>query len=172
MDKKELLDKFCLLLTEAKNSGDHEDIEVSLNMFKKTVHLLAEVSLRSAKELVECYEGNLKYYNFLTESEAEDIVEKFVNQDGTKGPKWRDPEEVFHKVGELGNKVECDPHYNKWALYVAMNKSSSDQHSVITKWVGDDKTKYFEACYELALTQLKDKDRPYWIRPYYGMSEH
>lgn len=172
MDKKELLDKFCSLLTEAKNSGEKEDIEVSICMFKKAVCLLAETNLRSAKELVECYEGNLKFYNFLTESESEEIVEKFVNQDGSKGPKWRDSEELFRKVKELGGKIECEPHYNKWALYVAMNKFSSDQHSVIVKWVGDDRDKYFETCYELALTQLKDKDRLCWIRHYYGLSDH
>lgn len=171
MEKKELLDKFYALLMEAKHSGDKEDVEVTFCMFKKAAHFLAESNLRNMKELVECYEGNLKYYNFLTESEAEDIVEKFNNQDGTKGPKWRDSEEVFRKVEELGGRTEGEPHYNKWALYVAMNKFSSDQHSVIIKWVGDDKDKYFETCYDLALTQLKDKDRPCWIRPYYGLGE-
>lgn len=158
-------------MTEAKTSEEHEDVEVCLCMFKKAVLLLADTNLRTTKELIECFEGNLKYYNFLTESEAESILEKFVNQDGSKGPKWRDSEELFRKVNELGGRIECEPHYNKWALYVAMNKFASDQHSVIIKWVGDDKAKYFEACYELALTQLKDKDHPYWIRPYYGMGE-
>lgn len=169
MDKKELLDKFCSLLTEVKNSGDKEDCEVSLMMFKKAVCLLADSNFRSAKELVECYEGNLKYYNFLTEIESEDVVEKFINQDGTRGPKWRDHDEVFHKIEELGGRIECAPHYNKWALYTTINKFASDQHSVIMKWVGDDREKYFEACYELAITQLKDKDRPYWIRHYYDL---
>lgn len=171
MDKKELLDKFHALLLEVKNSGDSEDIEVSLDMLKKAFILLAEANIRSAKELVECYEGSLKYYNFLTETEAEDIVDKFNNQDGSKGAKWRDHEELFRRVEELGGRIECEPHYNKWALYVAMNKFASDQHSVIVKWVGNDKDKYFEACYELALTQLKDKDRLCWIRPYYGVGE-
>lgn len=58
-------------------------------------------------------------------------------------------------------------YYNKWALYVAMNKAASDQNSVILKWIGDDKDKYIIACYDLALTDLKDKDRPYWIRKYF-----
>ena len=171
MDKKELLEKFCSLLMEAKKSHDAEDCEVSLSMFKKAIHLLADTNLRSAKELVECYEGNLKYYNFLTETESDEIVEKFVNQDGSRGPRWRDPEDVFHRINEMGGKTECEPHYNKWALYVTMNKFASDQNSVIVKWVGDDKGKYFEVCYELALTQLKDKDRPCWIRPYYSLGE-
>ena len=171
MDKKELIDKFCSLFMEAKNSGDHEDIDVCLCMLKKAAHYLAELNIRSMKEFVECFEGNLKYYNFLTETEAEDIVDKFINQDGTKGPRWKDPEEVFRKIEEIGGRIECEPHYNKWALYVAMNKFSSDQNSVIVKWVGDDRDKYFEVCYELALTQLKDKDRLCWIRHYYGVNE-
>lgn len=171
MDKKELIDKFCLLLSEAKNSADSSDMEVSLLMFKKAVHLLVDANFRAAKELIECYEGTLKYYNFLTESEAEDILEKFVNQDGSKGPKWRDYEEVFRKVNALGGKTECEPHYNKWALYVAINRASSDQNSVILKWVGDNKDNYFEACYELALTMLKDKDQPFWIRTHYKVGQ-
>lgn len=40
-------------------------------------------------------------------------------------------------------------------------------NSVILKWIGDDKDKYIIACYDLALTDLKDKDRPYWIRKYF-----
>ena len=113
------------------------------------------------------YFVNLKYYNFLTENEAEEIVAAFQNQDGSKGPKWRDPDELFEKVEQHDGRVECEPYYNKWALYVAMNKAASDQNSVILKWIGDDKDKYIIACYDLALTDLKDKDRPYWIRKYF-----
>lgn len=80
---------------------------------------------------------------------------------------WRDPDELFEKVEEHDGKIECEPYYNKWALYVAMNKAASDQNSVILKWIGDDKDKYIIACYDLALTDLKDKDRPYWIRKYF-----
>lgn len=170
MDRKELLDKFCLLLAEVKTSKDPEDVEIALHMLKKAICMLSEENLHRAKELFECFEGTLKYDNFLTESEAMSIVEKFINQDGSKGPKWKDPEEVFEKIDEMGGKVCCEPHYNKWAMYVAMHKFASDNLSVITKWVGNDKEKQFEACYELALTQLKDKDRPNWIRHYYNVT--
>lgn len=78
-----------------------------------------------------------------------------------------DPDELFEKVEQHDGRVECEPYYNKWALYVAMNKAASDQNSVILKWIGDDKDKYIIACYDLALTDLKDKDRPYWIRKYF-----
>lgn len=171
MDKKELLEKFCSLYTEATTSKDAEDMRVSLAMFKKAVKLLTEVSFRDAKELVECYEGSLKYYNFLTETEASELLDTFVNQDGSRGPKWRDPEAFFQKVTELGGKIECEPHYNKWALYVTMNKTHAMQSNVILKWVGDDRDKYVVACYELALSHLKNKNHLSWIRKHFGLSE-
>lgn len=171
MDKKELIDKFCDVFNEATSANDAEDIKVSLDMFKKTFIVLADTNIKDAKELLECYEGTLEFYNFLTESEAENIVSEFANQDGSKGPKWRDTDEFFKKVEEAGGKVECKPSYNKWALYVTMNKFFSDQNAAIVKWVGDNREHYFEACYDLAVSQLKDKDRPYWIRPYYGLGK-
>lgn len=171
MDKKELSEKFCSLLNEVKNSDDKEDMEVCLHMFKKAMNTVSELNMRSYKELVECFEGNLKFYNFLTENEASEILEKFVNQDGSRGAKWKDSDELFHKVEEMNGKIVCEPHYNKWALYVAMNMAASDQNSIIRKWVGDDTDKYAEVCYELALSHLKDKDRLNWIRPFYGLGD-
>lgn len=170
MDKKELLDKFCLLLTESINSGEQDSIDVSLEMFKKSAHYLAETNIRQLKELVECYEGSLKYNNFLTENEAYSIVDKFINQDGTRGPRWRDAEELFNRLLAIG-VVECAPHFNKWALYATVNMVSSDKHNVILKWIGDAKDKYLLACYDLALTNLRDKDRPCWIRSYFDLED-
>lgn len=100
-----------------------------------------------------------------------EVVQKFVHQDGSRGPKWRDSEELFRKIKEMGGKIECEPHYNKWALYVTMNKIASSQNNVLVKWVGDDRDRYFEACYELSVAQLKDRVRPCWIRPYYEIGE-
>lgn len=131
----------------------------------REIHSLSAISF-SDEPLANNF-TTLKYYNFLTENEAEEIVAAFQNQDGSKGPKWRDPDELFEKVEQHDGRVECEPYYNKWALYVAMNKAASDQNSVILKWIGDDKDKYIIACYDLALTDLKDKDRPYWIRKYF-----
>lgn len=169
MDKKELLDKFCVLYTEATTSKDEEDIHVSLAMFKKAMKTLADVSLRDAKELLECYEGSLKFYNFVTEHEASTIVDSLINQDGSRGPKWKDPEALYQKVHDLGGKIECEPHYNKWALFVTMNKVHALQSNVILKWVGDDRDKYALSCYELALNYLKNKHHLSWIREHFGL---
>lgn len=169
--KEELIERFHKIHNEAMSSKNDCDMYVASDMFVKTFTELTDCDLKAAKEIVDCYEGSLKYDNYLTESEAERITDKFVNQDGSRGPKWKDPQELFQKVEIVGGYVECIPHYNKWALYVTMNMVYSDQNSVLIKWVGDDREKYFEVCYELALTHLKDKDRPCWIRPYFNVGK-
>lgn len=173
MDKRqeELISRFHSVHNEAVSSKDVSAMRVASSMFIKTFEELVSCDAKAAQDIIECYEGNLKYNNFLTESETDRILSSFVNEDGTRGAKWRDYEDLFHRVKEMGGKVECEPYFNKWALYVAMNKAASSQHSLITKWVGDNKDKYVEACYELALTQLKDKSKPNWVRSYYGMGK-
>ena len=103
------------------------------------MELLIALNPKEAKEFIDCYEGTFRYYNFLTESETESILEKLVNQDGSKGPKWRDPEDFYRKVTDMGGKLEFAPHYNRWALFTTANKMASDHHSAIAKWVGEDR---------------------------------
>lgn len=169
MSKQETLDKFNVLLDKVATDGDKEDIEVSYVIFKQAMSLLANFNPRQADELVNCFEGALQYYNYLSKNEAGTIVDAFVNQDGSRGAKWNNSEEFFELVGRIGGDIECEPYYNKWALYVTTNKFASDQHSVIQKWVGADKEKYLEACYDLAVSQLEDKDKPDWVRWYFGV---
>lgn len=171
MNKDEITNRFNHLLDDVIAEGDKESMEVSRAMFKKAVCMLTHLDIKKAHEFVSCFEGTLKFYNYLTESESEKIVDSFINQDGSRGAKWRDPEEFFRSVQEMGGRIEHEPHYNKWALYVTANKFFSDQHSVILKWVGNDRDKYLEACYELAVTQLEDKDRLNWVRWYFGVCE-
>ena len=168
MGKQETLGKFNILLDKVATDGDKEDIEVSCTIFKQAMSLLANFNPRQADELVNCFEGALQYYNYLTKSETGTIVDAFVNQDGSRGAKWNSSEEFFELVGKIGGDIECGPYYNKWALYVTANKFASDQHSVIHKWVGTDKEKYLEACYDLAVAQLEDKDKPNWVRWYFN----
>ena len=79
MTKDELMDKFCSVFNEATTANDAEDIKISLLAFKKAFTVLADVNPRMAKEVLECYEGTLKYYNFLTENEAEEIADFIAN---------------------------------------------------------------------------------------------
>lgn len=170
MSKDELIGKFNILLDEVILDGDADDMETSRAMFKKAVAMLANIDSKQAEEFLCCFEGSLKYFNYLTSSEASRIVDSFINQDGSKGPRWRSGE-FFETVESLGGELDHEPYYNKWALYVTANKFASDQHKVIVKWVGDEPAKYAEACYDLAVSQLEDKDKLNWARWYFGVSE-
>mgnify|MGYP003547071565 CR=1 FL=1 len=56
---------------------------------------------------------------------AEEMAEKLVNQDGSSGPHW--PMDVFFSVvPKLGGKLEDNPYYNKYALWLIANAHYSD----------------------------------------------
>ena len=101
MTKDELMDKFCSVFNEATTANDAEDIKISLLAFKKAFTVLADVNPRMAKEVLECYEGTLKYYNFLTENEAEEIVAAFQNQDGSKDPNGVTPMSCLKRLSNM-----------------------------------------------------------------------
>ena len=170
MSKEDILHKFDYLLDKTISKQDKEEMEISRAMFKKAVCIIASYDLNKAEEFVECFEGNIKYNNYLSKTEAEKVLSEFINEDGTTGAKIRDYNEFFQIVEELNGNVEHEPYYNKWALYVTANKFASDQHSVIVKWIGTDRVKYIEACHDLAVAQLKDKDKANWVRWYFGVN--
>lgn len=149
----ELMERFDALNTEGA-------------MLRKCFHLLSDVSEKAATDFIDCLEGTRNFNNYLSEREAIDIVNSFVNADGTDGPKWS-PDTLFAKVEGLGGTLDAMPHYNRWSLYTTMNMEHSDHSKVIEKWSEGDPTKYAEACYDLAVSQLKDVDKPHWIREYF-----
>lgn len=139
-------------------------------MFNQAVEFLTDLDIDLSKEFVERFEGILNYNNFLTEGESRRILLSFLNQDGSKGAHWKDPDVFFKKLHSCGKEPEERPYYNKWALYVTANMYSSDHHNDIIKWVGDDSDKYFEACVDFSYSQLTDKDRPEWVRWYFHIN--
>lgn len=155
MDKKELLKRF------EETGGGSE-------WLKMTFTMLIEECPKKAEILLECMQGCNMYNNFLSESEATRVVDGFVNYDGTAGAKWT-ADDLFSKVESLGVPDDVTGMFNKWALYATMNMISSDCGNVILRWVKEDSDKYAEACYELAVSHLKDKDKPKFIRWYFGL---
>lgn len=104
--------------------------------------------------------------NYLTEKEATCIVSKLEGQDGQKGAKWSFAQ-VSDAVEKIGGKLECEPYYNRHALYVAINMIYSDFAKTLAEYVEADKM--FEVVYRLAVAKLKDADRPRFIRKYFDV---
>jgi hypothetical protein len=103
--------------------------------------------------------------NYLTLDEAKNIMADFVNYDGSKGAKWSCAE-IEKFLTAKGIATEQSPYYNSYALAVAMNRIYSDYGGEIKDLTDDEAV----ACYNFALRDLKDPDRPRWIREYFEKS--
>lgn len=107
-----------------------------------------------------------RWNNYLSRSEAERIVQNLVNQDGTRGPHW-DYETFKAAVESLGGKMTDEPYYNCWALWATANMRYSDNAKSASEFVPKDMMpKFF---YNVAVENLKDIDRPRFVREYFDV---
>jgi hypothetical protein len=105
-----------------------------------------------------------KWHNYLSKSEAEEIVSKLINQDGSHGAHW-DYETFKAAVETLGGKMTDEPFYNCWALWATANMRYSDNAKSAAEFVPKEMMpKYF---YNVAVENLKDVDRPRFVRDYF-----
>ena len=125
-----------------------------------------DVGDERASEILDLSEGMMRYKNYLTESEAIDIVNGMVNYDGSKGAKWK-PEDVKSAVTNLGGKCDMEGEYNFWSLYATMEMKHSDEWGVLRNLI--EPSKEAAVCYELAKASLLDKDGKFNVRKYFGI---
>lgn len=107
-----------------------------------------------------------RWNNYLSRTEAEYIVSNLINQDGLRGAHW-DYETFKAAVESLGGKITNEPYYNCWALWATANMEYSDHYRSASEFVPKDQMpKYF---YNVAVEQLKDVDRPRFVRDYFNV---
>lgn len=110
----------------------------------------------------------IKWKNYLTTGEAEQIVSKMVPKAPWSRDVWRS------NIVSLGLEEEEEPYYNSCALWVAMNMVYSDSAHSIAKIMGmtlgevSDED-MINAVHALALDKLKDVDGVFDIRAYFGL---
>lgn len=108
----------------------------------------------------------VNWNNYLTEAEAVQIVGSLVGQDGSKGAHWS-MAQVSDAVERLNGSMECEPYYNKYALFVTMNMIYSDFSATLAQFT--DAENLPEVVYRLAVDKLKDADKPRFVRAYFGV---
>ena len=130
---------------------------------KWVFHMVADKHPEIAEKWLTKLEAG-KWLNYLSKSEAEAIVSRFIGQDGSRGPHWG--YETFKAAVEsLGGKMHDEPFYNCWALWVTACMLYSDHHRSTSEFVPkDQEPKFF---YMMAVEKLKDPDRPKFIREYF-----
>lgn len=127
--------------------------------------VMAELAPDKALKWLEMVEP-AKWNNYVSRSEADAIARSLVNQDGSKGPHW--PYEAFKAAVEsLGVSMSEAPFYNCYALWLTAQMQYSDHAESAKEFVPErDLPKYF---YLTAVENLKDVDRPHFIREYFDL---
>lgn len=131
----------------------------------KMVHMLEDNE--SFEDMMEICQGVEDYKEFLTESEAKELVAHLENYDKTNYPKWPNPQMLFDAVKNFGGEVDVKGHYNKWVLFYLMNMEHSDYGGVMSTIVNG--AEYAKLCYKMALAWIADPDRKHTIRKMYGL---
>lgn len=145
----------------------HSDSDLKCAMVKTIMSYLSNCDETTIVEMADCFEGICKYNNFLTEKEANTILKEFRNYDNSKGAPF--DASVLNTLQNNGKPIEKDGVYNKWALYTTMCKFASDQGEVIMNLINRNYDDFINTCFDMAVTQLEDVDRPRWVRWYFNL---
>ncbi|MBQ7899378.1 MAG: hypothetical protein IJ307_05945 [Bacteroidales bacterium] len=171
MNTDEMKDRFKHLYDVMKDSNDVDKMKIFGCASHKMFNKMAMANPAIAKEWIDMLEP-IVWNNYLTEEMAEQIAQKLVNQDQSKGPLWS-MDTFFSVVPKLGGKIEDEPYYNKYALWLVANAHYSDfaqstsedmGYTTISEVPGE---KMALSMYKKAVESLKDIDRSHYIADYY-----
>lgn len=110
----------------------------------------------------------IKWNNYLTQKEAEAIVAKMNPKAPWTKDVWK------NTLDNMGITTEEAPYYNTCALWVTMNMVYSDSANTIARIIGKQLAEIptdviIKAVHGLALDKLKDVDKQFDIRVYFGL---
>lgn len=163
--ERTLLARYEELYHDMATSKDVEKMKVFGNAEKWIFAQLLDRDPKLAEMWLEKLEGS-HWCNYLSKGEAEDIVANLENQDGTKGGKWS-YEQFEEAVASLNGKMECEPKYNRYALWTTANMLYSDHAESLSEFI--EEKDYPKAFYMLSVETLKDIDHPRFVREYFGV---
>lgn len=162
---EDMIKKYDELYDEMASSKDPRRMMAFGDAEKWMFHMLAERHPEVAEKWLTKLEAG-KWNNYLSKAEAEEIVSKLINQDGSHGPHW-DYDTFKAAVISLGGKPMDEPYYNYCALWTTANTIWSDHHRSISRIVPKEQEPGI--FYEMAVEQLKDPDRHEFIREYFDV---
>lgn len=162
---EEMITRFLELYKDMETSGKPEKMKIFGNASKWAFAKMVDVSIEDAQCWLDKVEA-MYWYNYLSKNEATEIVEQFVNSDGTRGAHW-DYDTFKDAVESLDGEMKEVPYYNCYALWATANMLYSDHYHSVKEYVPqEDMPKFF---YTMAVEKLKDADRPRFVREYFGV---
>lgn len=170
---EELLKRYRELYSDMAMSKNPSKMMVFGEAEKWAFEQVAEKHPRLAEMWLDKLEAS-QWLNYLSRAEADEIVAKFLNQDGTRGAHWG--YDAFKgAVESLGGKMSDEPFYNGCALWVVANMVYSDHAQSIAEDMNYKRPsevpneKMALSCYRKAIEKLKDPDRARFVREYFGV---
>ena len=149
-------------------SHDVNNMRTFGNVHKEMMEWMIANKPAEAQEWIEKL-SSIKWCNYLTPKEAEKIVSKMVPNAPWSREVWK------NAMQSLGLPMEEEPYFNSCALWVEMNKQYSDHAQTMADKVWKKPLNTIPAeeivpvIHAFALDLLKDKDKNYCIRSYFGL---
>ena len=172
MDKNDLKQRYEQLYHKMANSRDVRQMKTFGLAEKWAFNRTVDNDQKTAEAWLSKLEA-IEWNNYLSDGEAMHIASQLVNKDGSTGAVW-DESTFFSVVERNGGKVEHMPHYNENALWVTAAMIYSDHAKSIAEDMGYASVaevpveKLAMSVYRKAVEKLCDKDRAYFVRPYFA----
>ena len=161
MDKQTYLSRLQQLL-DNKETRD--------SIASRFIKYMYESNPKALYEVINCAEGVSIYNNYVSERECNSVVEKSINYDGSHGFAFKESmDTILEWLKNKDKQIDSVPYFNKYALITTMHKFASDQGNVIYELVNKNHEEFIMACYNLAVSQLKDADKIKWVRWYFNL---
>lgn len=162
---EDIIRRYDELYEDMATAKDPKKMMIFGDAEKWIFHEIAKAHPELAEKWLSKLEAG-KWNNYLSESEAEHIANKIMNQDGTRGAHW-DYDTFKGAVESLGAKMRDEPFYNCYALWIMANALWSDHHKSLSEFVPKEQEP--KVYYLMAVEKLKDVDYPKFIRKYYDL---
>ena len=162
---EDIIRRYDELYEDMATAKDPKKMMIFGDAEKWIFHEIAKAHPELAEKWLSKLEAG-KWNNYLSESEAEHIANKIINQDGTRGAHW-DYDTFKGAVESLGAKMRDEPFYNCYALWIMANALWSDHHKSLSEFVPKEQEP--KVYYLMAVEKLKDVDYPKFIRKYYDL---
>nr|DAX74675.1 MAG TPA: hypothetical protein [Caudoviricetes sp.] len=162
---EEMQSRFEELVAKITASKDPDKMRILMYADAWGFKQMAAMQPKMAQKWLDKIEAS-EWHNYLSPEEAELVVSGFVNQNGTKGPKWPMPQ-FEAAVTAFGGQMQDAPYYNKYALWVTANMIYSDHAKSLSEVVSE--ADMPKVVYKMAVEKLKDPDRTRFVRPYFGL---
>lgn len=168
MNKEELLNEYKALYNHMAMSAK----PAYMKAFGSAMNEMMDWFIANKPEAAEAWVeklSSIKWDNYLTAQEAEEIVNAMVPAAPWKRDVWK------QAMQSLNLETEREPKFNSCALWVVMNMIYSDSAKTIANIMGGDlgsvdNNEMVKAIHALAVDKLTDEDKRFSVRRYFGLA--